>query len=195
MKDDTTYQKPFFDPGVPTIVLYDSEINVVEGQEHLQHMKLSKKTENRRIYTTCCGTPLGISADHSHLNLIYCPVVKPLDFLDCDKDKNEIPFPHEVLEQPSMCVLASRLDLDDQNDGANDFADVYKTKYPNMKYIKDHFAPKEILKVAGRLLLLIGMGTRGPGKGFVIDDKEIGIGYESISMTNSNSTEKKETEK
>jgi hypothetical protein len=169
---DSTFQKSFFDPGVPTVVFYDSEIQVVQGQDQLESMKLSQRTENRRVFAKCCGTPLAISADHSHLNLVYCPVVKPVEAKACAQD--EIPFPQSILDQPTFLVLAHRL-----GDAATN--QQTKTKHPNMKIIPHHFAPVSILSMVCRLLLLIGMGARGPGKGFPVEgQKKVGIGYESI---------------
>ena len=50
-----------------------------------------------------------------------------------------------------------------------------------MKIIPTIVAPVEISKIVFRLLLLLGMGARGPGEGFVLGpEKEIGHGYESI---------------
>jgi hypothetical protein len=154
------------------VLFYDSEIKVVEGQDQLEHMKLSKTTENRRVFAKCCGTPLAISPDHSHLNLVYCPVVKPLEAKACAED--EVPFPEPVLDQPTVLLLAYRLGEDATNQETN-------VKHPNMKIVPHHFAPVSILNIVSRLILLIVMGARGPGKGFPVEgDKKVGIGYEAI---------------
>jgi hypothetical protein len=154
------------------VLFYDSEIKLVEGHDQLEHMKLSKRTENRRVFAKCCGTPLAICPDHSHLNLVYCPVVKPLEAKACAE--HEIPFPERVLDQPTVLLLAYHLGDDATNQET-------KSKHPNMKIVPHHFAPLSILSILSRLILLIGMGARGPGKGFPVEgDKKVGIGYEAI---------------
>ena len=131
-------------------------------------MKLSKKTENRRIFAKCCGTPLAISADHSHLNLVYSNLIKPINDWNCKE--NEVPYPTSVCAQYAVCLHAENL---------GNIPDEYKKKYPTMKIIPTLVAPVTILGILGRLVLLMGMGSRGPGQGLYLE-KEIGIGYESI---------------
>lgn len=41
------------------IIIHDGEITLMEGKEHLRVLKLTEKTEVRRLYAACCGTPLG----------------------------------------------------------------------------------------------------------------------------------------
>ena len=167
---DEAFKKGFFDPAVPTLQFYDSELVVAAGKEHLEHMKLSTKTENRRIFAKCCGTPIGISTDHSHMNLVYSNLIKPTKDGECGE--NEVPFPTTVIGQFGVCLHAENL-------GA--FPEEYKKKHPTMKIIPTTVAPVEIIKILSRLALLIGMGARGPGEGFALgSEKEIGYGYESI---------------
>lgn len=169
---DAAFQKTFFDPGVPTILFYDSEIKVTHGKELLENMKLSKKTENRRVFAKCCGTPIAICPDHSHLNLVYSNIITPSAFSK-KANSNEIPFPEDVLQNATVCLHASHLETAD--------TDAAKEKYPEMKIVAGAGAPIEIVKIISRLLLLIGMGQRGPGDGFPVGEgKTVGIGYESI---------------
>lgn len=165
---DEAFQKGFFDPAVPTILLYDSEIIVTAGKENLESMKLSEKTENRRVFAKCCGTPIAIAPDHSHLNLVYCSIIKP----STDCGENEIPFPAAIIDHPTVLLHAENLDS---------IADEFKTKHPTMKIIPTLVAPVEIFKILARLGLLLGMGSRGPGEGFPLGEgKTIGYGIESI---------------
>ncbi|KAL3938488.1 MAG: hypothetical protein SGARI_001727 [Bacillariaceae sp.] len=158
------FQKGFFDPGIPTLLLYDSEIVVAKGKEHLESMKLSPKTENRRVFAACCGTPIAIAPDHQHLNL------------NCKE--NEVPFPSSVIDTPTLIVHASHImDTMDKDKEAQ-----VSKKHPTMKIIPTVVAPLEILKIINRLLLLLVLGDRGPGQGLPMDsDKTLGIGIESVA--------------
>ncbi|CAB9520270.1 expressed unknown protein [Seminavis robusta] len=169
---EDAFQESFFNPGVPTILFYSSEIKLVSGKELLAHMKISPKTENRRVFTTCCGTPLSISPDGSPLNLVYCPTISPLT--DCGE--NEVPFPREVLDKPTLCFHGRKF--------LEDPASQVKAKQPQMTVIAEHNAPKFVLGMIGRLLLLVGLGAKGPGEGFPVEDgKTVGIGYEAITKS------------
>lgn len=172
-KSDKAFRKSYFDPGVAQVLFYDSEVDIIQGSEYLEHMKLSAKTENRRVFARCCGSPISVSPDHSHLNLVYCSVVKPTPEKDCGD--TEIPFPAKVLDEPTVLLHAGSLD-----DSA---ATVDKTRHPDMQVVSGAFAPATIFSIISRLILLLGMGDRGPGKGFpVAKGKEVGIGYDSIPV-------------
>ena len=148
---------------------YDSEVKVTTGTENLEHMKLSKKTENRRVFAKCCGTPIGIAPDHSHLNLVYTNLLSPVK--DCKED--EVPFPESILHNATTLFFASRLGESCKKEAAS--------KHPEMRVVPTVVAPRHILAIVARLLLLIGMGARGPGEGFPVgEDKKVGIGYEAI---------------
>jgi hypothetical protein len=141
--------------------MYDSEILVTKGQDYIQSMKLSKKTENRRIYTKCCGTPLGISDDRVGVNMIVPNLIKKTTAL---LEPNEIDFPNLPLE-PTVCLYA------DNTKAAG------KTISPqSMKLIPSTFAPGFIGLCLYRVALLAAVGGRGPGKGFPTNGQvEIGI--------------------
>ena len=145
---DAAFQNEFFDPAIPTLQLYDSEIQITAGKVHLEHMKLSKKTENRRVFAKCCGTPIAICPDHSHLNLVYSNLIKPTKDWNCKE--NEIPFPTSVIEQFGVCLWANKL---------SKISEDHKKKYPTMKIIPTIVAPVEISKIVFRLLWLLGMGA------------------------------------
>lgn len=144
--------------------MYDSEILVTKGQKHIQSMKLSKRTENRRCYAKCCGTPLGDSIDHVGINLIYPNLIEKTTV---PLEPNEIDFPMSLLT-PTLCLYA------DHNKA------IGKTVAPDtMEMIPSTFAPKFISKCLYRVALLAAVGGRGPGKGFPTNG-DIDIGIETI---------------
>ena len=133
-------------PGNPNMVLYDSEICVDQGEEFIKSMKLSEKTPNRRIYSKCCGTPLGISIDGSGINMVNYLVVQ-----NCNKklEKNEVDFPSEVLE-PSCCLHGSEAKPDK------------KVKPESLKIVpkvEATFMASHFLRIFFYAIL----GTKGPG--------------------------------
>jgi len=170
------FKDAYFDPGIPTVQLYDSEISVRRGSEYLEHMKLSQKTENRRVYARCCGTPIAIAPDHSHLNLVYCPIISPVTAGD-NEDTDEVPFPAKILNQPTVCLYTARL-----GQGFN--LEQTRTKHPQMQLVSTVFCPSVIASMLGRLALLLVLGQRGPGQGFPVGQgKTVAIGFESIKRT------------
>jgi hypothetical protein len=108
--------------------------------------------------------------------LVYCPIVKqpnPTTKLA----HNEIPFPTSVLEQPALCFHGATL-LKDDGTVPTEIA----SQHPTMTIIPHHFAPRFIFGMIGRLVLLTGLGARGPGQGFPLaEGKQVSVGVESIS--------------
>ena len=150
-------------PGVDTTILYDSEIQVVRGQSYLQSMKLSPKSDNRRIYSTCCGTPMLISSESAPVNLVYC----------CNMKGEKDGEPSVINVTPSRCVHAP------------DDAKVPEGS-TTTRIAKGTFAPVLILNAISRLLLLTFVGSYGPGSGVPIGEgKEMEIGLDSIKVNNS----------
>ncbi|CAB9523411.1 expressed unknown protein [Seminavis robusta] len=167
---DDAFQNSFFNPGVPTILLYSSEIKIVAGKEYLEHMKLSPKTDNLRVFTTCCGTPVSVSSESAPMNLVYCPNIHP----STKCGQNEVPFPKDVLDKSTLCFHGARF--------LKDPPSLAKAEQIQMRVVAEANAPGFILGLLGRLVLLVGLGARGPGEGFpVADGKTVGIGYDSIT--------------
>lgn len=146
-------------PGNPNMVLYDGEICVDQGKEFIKSMKLSEKTPNRRIYSRCCGTPLGISIDGSGINMVnYLAIQK------CTKKlvENEVDFPPEVLE-PSCCLHGSEA-KPEKKVKPESLKIVPKVE---AKFMATHFV---------RVFFYAILGTRGPGTGFpTVGEVDIGI--------------------
>jgi Family of unknown function (DUF6151) len=149
-------------PGFPCLSLYDSEILVTKGQNLLKSMKLSAKSENRRIHSTCCNTPLAISVDHTSLNLVnYLFVQTKTNAYDL----HEIGFPPDVLI-PAVCLHGKT-------------AQANRKINPESMKVVPYVDAKYILGIISRVLLLLLLGTRGPGAGFPTTG-DIDIGIESI---------------
>lgn len=144
--------------------MYDSEILVTKGQDQIQSMKLSKKTENRRIYTKCCGTPLGISVDHVGINMIVPNLIQKTT---APLESNEVDFP-DIPPEPTLCLYVD-----------NTKAAGKEISPKSMKLIPSTFAPAFIGICLYRVALLAAVGGRGPGKGFPTNG-EVEIGIEII---------------
>lgn len=136
----------FCSPGAPHLLLYDSEIHMVKGQEHLKSMKLSTKAGNRRIYAACCGTPMSVSPDRSHLNMIYTPNLKEEEVLyEMEVDLPRLP--------PRAVFFASKATGPAPPGTAN-----------------------TLLHCLSRLVVLLFLGEKGPGAGFpTVGPVEIGL--------------------
>ena len=142
-----TFENQFCSPGAPNMVLYDSELHLVKGQEHLKSMKLTTKSGNRRIYAACCGTPMSISPDRSHLNLIYTPNIQEEEVLD----EMEVDLPRLP---PSAVFFASKGTVRPAPPGTE----------------------TTILHCISRLVFLYFLGEKGPGEGFpTVGPVEIGL--------------------
>lgn len=149
-------------PGIDTTILYDSEMQVTRGQSYLQSMKLSQNSDNRRIYSTCCGTPILISSESAPVNLVYC----------CNMKGEKDGEPSTINVTPACCVHAP------ENSKAPEGS--------KMRIAHGTFAPIFILNTIGRLLLLVFAGSYGPGTGVPIGDgKEMEIGMDTIKVNNS----------
>jgi hypothetical protein len=156
------------------MLFYDSELSVTRGKEHLESIKLSIKTENRRIFASCCGTPIAIAPEHSYLNLVYSNLIRSVPQMSCQE--KEVPYPMSVVRSYNLVLHAENLNLDE-----NATKDI-QSKHPSMKIIPTVVAPVEISKILGRLVLLLALGSSGPGEGFPMGQgKAIGYGIESIS--------------
>jgi hypothetical protein len=149
--------------------MYDSEISVTKGQDLVKSMKLSDKTPNRRVYSKCCATPLGVSLDNMGTNLVYPPNITKTNLLHPD----EMAFPSESLE-PEMCLFSNS-------------TKPQKKVFPeNLLLIPSAFAPKFIGLYISRLVVLLGLGAKGPGKGFPTTG-ELDIGIDSITRSDGGS--------
>jgi hypothetical protein len=141
--------------------MYDSEISVTRGQNLVKSMKLSEKTPNRRVYSKCCATPLGVSLDSMGTNLVYPP-----NITETNLQPDDIAFPPESLE-PQMCLFSNNTRPE-------------KKVFPeDLLLISSAFAPKFIGLYISRLVILLGLGAKGPGKGFPTTG-ELDIGIDSI---------------
>lgn len=76
------------------IILHDSEVTVTEGLEHIRVLNLKEKTSTRRLYASCCGTPLGsikvMTGLHPHL-------LKPHP----ERTDEQVDFP---FLKPTVCI-------------------------------------------------------------------------------------------
>ena len=179
------YKDQFCSPGVPCLQLYDSEILVKKGHEYISSMKFTAKSDNRRVYASCCGTPLAISIESAPLDLIHPPTMTMVDEDDADGNNqtntNTIPFPTKDLV-PTVCVHSHNMSEDDPK---------YHSGPPTMKMAHHENAPGFILYTIGRLIVLaLGIGSYGPGKGFP-KNEPVGIGLDSITSSASSTTKPK----
>jgi len=147
----------FCSPGAQHLLVHDSEIQMVKGREYLQSVKLSTTTDKRRIYSSCCGTPFGVSPDHSHINLIYTPNLREEEVLM----EMEVDFP----PLPPSAVLYSRM----IKPGKPQPPMGTRTRFGG-------YDTMTILHCVGRTAVLFFLGEKGPGKGFpIVGNVEIGL--------------------
>ena len=146
-------------PGISTTVFYNSELKVLKGQEYLESMKHTEGSNNRRIYSKCCGTPIAISDTGAPLNLVYCCNFKPVEG-------------KEIVNMTPICCFHSRKE-DAVPAGSN------------IRMINGTVAPRSILEIITRLILLAFVGSYGTGTGIPHgNDKTVGIGLSSIKVDN-----------
>lgn len=130
---------------------------MVKGHEYLKSMKLSSNTCNRRIYSTCCGTPMGISLDRTYVNLIYTPNLKEEEVL-MEMEVDLSPLPPTAVFYSTQAIPT-------------------KPSAPmGMRTGRGNFDTITILHCISRLALLFFLGEKGPGQGFpIIGQVQIGI--------------------
>ena len=151
-------------PGVHNAIFYDSELLVAKGASSIRNMKLTKHSENRRIYTSCCGTPLGISIDYTGVNLILSNLVRPVARLE----SNEEALPKLA---PTVCFFSKEANPK------------YSIEPASIQLIPKRGAPRFILYCLTRMVVLLLVGSYGPGEGF--PRTPLTIGLKSIPSTKS----------
>lgn len=130
---------------------------MVKGHEYLKSMKLSSNTSYRRIYSTCCGTPMSVSLDKTCVNLIYTPNLKEEEVL-MEMEIDLSPIPPTAVFYSSQAIPTK------------------PSAFTGTRTRRGTFDSNTILHCISRLTMLFFLGEKGPGHGFpIIGQVQIGI--------------------
>lgn len=77
------------------VILHDAEVTLTEGREYLRVVKLKEKSPVRRLYSACCGTPLGSALT---MTGIHPQLIKPYP----NKADDQTDFPDM---RPTFCTF------------------------------------------------------------------------------------------
>lgn len=151
-----TNSERYFSPGVHLMLFFDQEVHFRKGKEYLKAVKLTKKSANRRLYASCCGTPLAI-AEHG-LNHLFAA-----NILSCEKlQAEEVPL---TSTPPTVCLHYRENRMPGETPRGT-------------KVIPWIVAPRAIGGIIARLIVTAPF-YKGTGNGFPLTE-DLSIGLESI---------------